>query len=93
MYNNNGIGHQDNDASKEAASFNLEGKLSIRQQVANLFDLHGKLTVEQVSLLLNKPEISVQPRVTELKNSGYVKNSGDKRVGKWGTKVTIWEKV
>ena len=93
MYSDKGIGYRENDASKDAANFNVQGQLTIRQQVAELFDKHGRLTVEQVSHLLNKPEISVQPRVTELKNCGYLRNSGEKEMGKWGTKITLWEKV
>jgi hypothetical protein len=76
MYNKDGIGYQNNEASQDAANFNKNGKLTIRQQVLNLFDEHVKLTVEEVSSLLKLAEISVKPRVTELKNAGYIRNSG-----------------
>jgi predicted HTH transcriptional regulator len=93
MYNKNGIGYQDNGSSKAAADFNTEGKLTLRQKVADLFDKHGRLTAEQVANLLNKAEISVKPRISELKKEGYIKNSGDKVIGKWGTSISVWEKV
>jgi len=90
-YDENGIGHAENEASKEAAKFNASGKITLRSQVRHLFSEHKKLTVEQVANLMNKAEISVQPRVSELKNSGFLKNSGRTKTGKWGTQITIWE--
>lgn len=93
MYNKDGIGYQNNEASQDAANFNKRGKITIRQKVSNLFDEHGQLTVEEVSSLLNLAEISVKPRVTELKNVGYIRNSGLRKMGKWGTTITVWEKV
>jgi hypothetical protein len=93
MYNKDGIGYQDNESSKTASSFNTKGKLTLRQQVSALFDKHGRLTAEQVASLLNKAEISVKPRISELKNGGYIRNSGDKVIGKWGTSISVWEKV
>jgi len=92
-YTDEGIGYQANEASKEAASFNRSGKLTIREQVAKLFDEYKSLTVEDVSRLLGRAEISVQPRVSELKNAGYIEASGTTRMGKWGTQITIWRKV
>ena len=89
-YNQNDIGYQKNEASRNAASFNSEGKLTLREQVFILFKKHKELTNEDVSFHLNKPEISVQPRISELKNDGRVHNSGKKSMGKWGTLITIW---
>jgi len=89
-YNQSKIGYKQNRSSKQAADFNQEGKLTIRYQVLELFKEHGELTNEQVSQLLNKPEISVQPRISELKNAGVVCDSGKKAMGKWGTSITIW---
>jgi predicted HTH transcriptional regulator len=89
-YNQSKIGYKQNRSSKQAADFNQEGKLTIRYQVLELFKEHGELTNEQVSQLLNKPEISVQPRISELKNAGVISDSGKKAMGKWGTSITIW---
>ena len=89
-YNQSKIGYKQNRSSKQAADFNQEGKLTIRYQVLELFKEHGELTNEQVSQLLNKPEISVQPRISELKNAGVICDSGKKAMGKWGTSITIW---
>ena len=75
-YNEDDIGFQDNDASEAAAQFNASGKITLREQVRQKFCEHKSLTVEQVSKLMNRAEISVQPRVSELKNSGVIKDSG-----------------
>lgn len=89
-YNDESIGYQKTDTSKSAANFNKKGKVSIRQQVRELFKENNLLTVEDVSRLLNRPEISVQPRVSELKNEGILEDSGIRRQGKWGTNVIVW---
>ena len=90
-YNKDDIGFQDNDASELAAQFNAAGKVTLREQVKQLFIDNKRLTTEQVSNLLQRPEISVQPRVSELKNEGVIQNSGERVVGKWGTSITVWE--
>tara|TARA_R110000824_G_scaffold12391_1_gene54313 strand:+ start:265 stop:561 length:297 start_codon:yes stop_codon:yes gene_type:complete len=90
-YNEDDIGFQDNDASELAAQFNAAGKVTLREQVKQLFIVNKRLTAEQVSNLLQRAEISVKPRITELKNEGVIQNSGERVVGKWGTSITVWE--
>ena len=90
-YNEDDIGFQDNDASELAAQFNAAGKVTLREQVKQLFIDNKRLTAEQVSNLLQRAEISVKPRITELKNEGVIQNSGERVVGKWGTSITVWE--
>ena len=92
-YNEQGIGYQKSETSKEAANFNKKGKLTIREQVRNLFEKNNMLTVEDVSRLLNRAEISIKPRVTELKNEGFLQDSGVRRQGKWGTNITVWKRA
>lgn len=89
-YNEEGIGYQKSDTSRDAAEFNKKGKLTIRDQVRELFERNNMLTVEDISRLLNRAEISVQPRVSELKNEGFLTDSGIRRQGKWGTNITVW---
>ncbi|MAO23762.1 MAG: hypothetical protein CMJ25_23695 [Phycisphaerae bacterium] len=92
-YTDEKIGYQNNNASKEAASFNSKGKITIREQVLELFRERKELSAEQVSEIMNRAEISVKPRITELKNSGFISDSGKKVIGKWGTSITIWKIV
>ena len=90
-YNEDDIGFQDNNASELAAQFNAAGKVTLREQVKQLFIDNKRLTAEQVCNLLQRAEISVKPRITELKNEGVIQNSGERVVGKWGTSITVWE--
>ena len=92
-YNKEGIGYQQTDTSRQGAEFNKQGKLSIRNQVKELFTNKVMLTVEEISKALSKPEISDQPRITELKNDGYLQDSGLRRMGKWGTNIIVWQIV
>ena len=39
-------------------------------------DLNGKITIR---------------RLSELKNSGLIRDSGKTKQGKWGLQITIWE--
>jgi hypothetical protein len=90
-YTKEGIGYQFNSCSEEAANFNIEGKISIREEVRKLFNTGQSLTVEEVSLILNKAEISVKPRLSELRKEGFLIDSGERKRGKWGTNITVWK--
>jgi|TARA_S200002703_G_C3614214_1_gene188577 predicted HTH transcriptional regulator len=92
-YNKEGIGYQSTDTSREAASYNKKGKLRIKDEVKSLFGRNVMMTTEEVSRALSRPEISVQPRISELKNDGYLRDSGNRRKGKWGTHIIVWERV
>lgn len=91
-YTKERIGFQKTDTSEAAANFNVKGKLTIREQVKSLFETNDMLTVEEISRLLQRPEISVQPRVSELRNDGFLIDSGIRRMGKWGAQITVWSK-
>ena len=92
-YSKEQIGYQKNKASKEAAEFNVGGKLTIKDQVKNYFQDQLEATTEETALALNRAEISVQPRISELKNQGILCDSGRTKMGKWGTSITIWELI
>lgn len=90
-YTDQGIGHAHTDTSRKAAEHSAP-KLTIRQQVRELFVQVNHLTCEDVARMLQRPEISVKPRVTELKNDGFLRDSGKRREGKWGTSIIVWER-
>lgn len=91
-YNSQKIGYAGGSKTSKNAAYNdLNGKITIRQQVFNLFKTHENLTTEEAAELCGKAEISVQPRLSELKNSGLIRNSGKTKQGKWGLQITIWE--
>ncbi len=66
-YNNQNVGYQKNKQSHEAAMFNVEGKLTIRDRVKIAFETFGDMTVEEVCKVLQREKCSVQPRITELR--------------------------
>lgn len=91
-YTNEGIGYQYTDTSKQAANFSKRGKVSLREQVRELFQSNDKLTVEDVARLIGREEISVQPRVSELKKEGFLVDSTERRKSRWGTNTIVWTK-
>mgnify|MGYP003624942394 FL=1 len=91
-YTNEGIGYQNTDTSQQAANFNRRGKVSLRDQVRELFQTNEKLTVEDIARLLERAEISVQPRVSELKKEGFLVDSTERRKSRWGANTIVWTK-
>jgi len=92
-YTEEGIGYQKTDTSKKAADFNKDGKLTLKEQVKFLFAKNVCLTAEDVSNALSKPDISIKPRLSELRNDGFLTDSGMRRKGKWGTNIIVWTRV
>lgn len=89
-YNQQRVGYQKNKQSQEAAQFNAQGKLTIREQVKIAFETFGEMTVEELCKVLDRDRVSVQPRITELKNADVLEDSGMTRMGKYGTNITVW---
>jgi len=91
-YTPDGIGYQSTDTSKFAATSNVEHKKTIRDQVLELLTTtNDQMSVEQVSECLGRAQVSVQPRLTELKNDGLVEDSGQRRQTKWGKPSIMWQ--
>ena len=92
-YNSDGIGYQNSKTSKASANKKRKWKITIRQQVLDLFKHHEFLTTEEAARYCDRAEISVQPRISELKNLGLVRDSGLTKKGKWGLQITMWELI
>ena len=91
-YTHQGIGYQSTDTSKFAAKSNTELKISIRDQVLKLLtEADVAMSAEAVSEALGPPQVSVQPRLTELKNAGLIEDSGNRRQTKWGKPSIMWQ--
>lgn len=89
-YNNQRVGYQNNKQSQEAAQYNATGKLTIREKVKIAYETFGDMTVEELCEILQRDRVSVQPRITELKNAGVLEDSGTTKMGKYGTNITVW---
>jgi predicted HTH transcriptional regulator len=90
-YTKEKIGYQNINTSRNAAEFNKDGKITLRDQVMAFFETEFCATTEETANALGRPEISVQPRISELKNKGLIRASGKTKQGRWGTQITIWE--
>jgi len=91
-YNIEGIGYQNTDTSFKAAQDGIENKLTLRQQVLNvLLESSSPLGSYEIADKLNKPFISIQPRVTELANDLLIKDSGKRGKTKFNKSCILWE--
>ena len=93
-YTNDGIGFQKTDTSYQAAINAAKTAPTIREAVhALLAGANKPMSTEAIAAALNKPECSVQPRISELRNDDMVKPSGETGESKWGQTVILWEVV
>tara|TARA_B000000609_G_C24171646_1_gene350789 strand:+ start:304 stop:624 length:321 start_codon:yes stop_codon:yes gene_type:complete len=91
-FRDTGIGYQKTDTSKRAAQSSPKHKLTIRDRVFELLQKAGvALTTEEIADFLNCPYASVQPRLSELQNSGKVIDSGYRGKTKWGKSCIKWK--
>ncbi len=66
-YNAQGIGYQNTATSFAAANDNVEKKLPLRKQILDLLQRSSiPLSADSIEFIINKPFVSVRPRVTEL---------------------------
>ena len=90
-YTEEKIGYQKTDTSEAAARSNYKGRLTIRDRVLQLLQkVPQALTTEDISMILNIPYGSVQPRLSELKNDGKIEDTGERGETKWGKSCIKW---
>jgi predicted transcriptional regulator len=94
-YTSEGIGYQSTETSRQAINeYNL---LTVREKVLLFLRSVSKgnlsLTTEQISEALEIPYVSVQPRLSELKNENLVKISEDRGQTKYGKTCVKWRAV
>jgi hypothetical protein len=90
-YSEAGVGYRPTDTSQAAAP--APHKLTqlrgwVLQAVTNI-----PRTCDEVSAALGLSPFSVRPRLTELRNAGKIKNSGQRRILDSGKKGIVWEVV
>ena len=91
-YTEEGLGFRDRDTSLEAAIANKSGKLSLREQVFDVLnEASSPLSADDVANILDRPFISIRPRVTELCNEKRIQDSGLRGTTQWGKKCILWE--
>ena len=91
-YTKEGIGYQHTDTSRAAANDIQNKKVTLREQVYQLLlETTSPLSTEQVASMLERPYVSVQPRLSELSNEKRVKDSGNRGTTQWGKACILWE--
>jgi hypothetical protein len=91
-YTEKGIGYQHRDTSLAAAEDSEDKKLTLREQVYRLLlQATAPLSTEQVARELDRPYVSVQPRISELSNESRVEDSGKRGKTQWGKSCILWQ--
>jgi len=88
-------GYKENTTSKDVAMSIKENANSIRRKV--LFVLKNKgtygATTDEVASLLNISILSVRPRFSELRKSGFIEDSKERRMNESKHKAIVWRFV
>ena len=91
-YTKEGIGYQHTDTSRAAANDIQNKKVTLREQVYQLLlETTSPLSAEQIARYLDRPDVSVKPRLSELSNEKRIKDSGNRGTTQWGKACILWE--
>ena len=91
-YTEEGIGYQRRDTSLAAAEDNAGKKVTLREQVYTLLTKSPTpMSTEEIAQHLERPYVSVQPRLSELSNDRRVRDSGKRGKTQWGKACLLWE--
>lgn len=89
-----GVGWKGRETSRAAAAAMSPKAGSIREKVlAHLRAAPAPLTSEEISDQLGIPYGSVQPRLSELAGQNLVRDSGVRKLGRWGKWIIAWEAI
>ena len=66
---------------------------TLRDTVRAFFDEGGIDTADGLALRLGLPFRAIQPRVSELRAQGYIKPTGERRLGSGGGTCHVWVKA
>lgn len=85
-------GYQKTDTSKQAADqIEKSSAKTLRNQVEKLLrEQPNGLSTEQIAQQLNREYVSVQPRTSELRNTGIIFDSGSRILNRFNKKVIVW---
>lgn len=90
-YNSMGVGHSGTDTSVLSAQA-ISSKAEVcREEVIEILRVMGNpLTASEIAELSDYPELTIRPRLTELKNDGRVVDSGVRRPGNYHRPMIAW---
>lgn len=90
-YTDQSVGYQNTDTSRAAAEDIGTKAATIREMVID--SLHKSvlpLTTEEIAVAIRLPYRTVQPRLSELRAAGRVKDSGLRKRGTFGKNIIAW---
>ncbi len=83
--------HRGVDTSREAAEMVAPLANRLRAVVHGiLFDHPKGLTVDEVCKIADMPRYSLQPRHTELRKMGMIRDTGERRFNQSGARAIVW---
>jgi len=88
-YNTQGVGYQNTATSKAAAPTK---PMTLQAMVLEIIMSAGPIDVERIADFLERPLVSVRPRLTELQNAGLIRANGT-NLSQFGKKQSLWEMV
>lgn len=85
-------GHRGVDTSMEAAAVVAGVTGRVRRLVHEAIRIRGALgsTAEELATMLGMERTTVQPRTTELKLLGLIRDSGQRRANRNGKRAIVW---
>ncbi len=86
--------HRGVDTSIEAAAIAALGASALRRLVLRtLYNHPENLTVDQTCAVTKRPRYSLQPRFTELRDMGLIRDTGERRLNASGASAKVWRAV
>lgn len=85
--------HRGVETSAGAAALAAETSSRLRYLVHKLLCEQGDRTVDEVCAIAGLPRYSLQPRFTELRKAGLIRDTGERRFNASGARAIVWHAV
>jgi predicted ArsR family transcriptional regulator len=84
-------GHRQTDTSADAADAMQPLAETVRASCLDVLKSRGPLTADETADALGLSILTVRPRMTELRQMGLARDSGDRRPNRSGKSAIVWE--
>lgn len=86
-----GIGHRELETSENAAA-EVAGKAPFwRLMVMQSLSMDGPATADEIAERLGSNPLTISPRVSELRNEGKIRDTGQRRKNASGKGAAVWQ--
>lgn len=79
------------DTRREAHAAIQSRAASLRSRALLLFKRGGRLSADQVAVLMEEDKLSIRPRISELRQCGRIKDTGSRTTNSSGKRAVVWE--